>query len=94
MQAGDKNIKFFHQRASHRCLKNNILGIYDKDGVWQETDGGIALATKNYFQELFTSASPSEMDTILSSVDRVVTSEMNQRLLQPYTANEVQKALF
>ena len=34
------------------------------------------------------------MDTILSSVNRVVTSEMNQRLLQPYTANEVQRALF
>ena len=49
--------------------------------MWQETDGGIALAAENYFQELFTSASPSEMDTVLSSVDRVVTPQMNQSLI-------------
>ena len=62
--------------------------------MWQEIDGGIALVAENYFQELFTSAIPSEMDQVLSSVDRVVTPEMNQSLLQPYIAEEFQRALF
>ena len=62
--------------------------------MWQETDGGITLAAENYFHELFTLTIPSEMDQVLSSVDRVVTPEMNQSLLQPYTAEEVQRALF
>ena len=34
------------------------------------------------------------MDTVLSSVDRVGTPEMNQSLFQPYIAEEVQRALF
>ena len=62
--------------------------------MWQETDGAIALVAENYFQELVTSVSPSEMDIVLSSLDRVVTPEMNQSLLQPYTTEEVQRALF
>ena len=94
LQVGDKNTKFFHQKTSQRCQKNNILGIFDRDGVWQETDGGIALVAENYFQQLFTSAIPSEMDQVLSLVDRVVTLEMNQSLLQPYIVEEVQRALF
>ena len=35
-----------------------------------------------------------EMDKVLSLVDRVVTPEMNQSLLQHYTTEEVQRALF
>ena len=62
--------------------------------MWQETNGAIALVAENYFQELVTSVSPSEMDIVLSSLDRVVTPEMNQSLLQPYTTEEVQRALF
>ena len=34
------------------------------------------------------------MDTVLSSVDRVGTPEMNQSLFKPYIAEEVQRALF
>ena len=34
------------------------------------------------------------MDQVLSLVDRVVTLEMNQSLLQPYIVEEVQRALF
>ena len=51
--------------------------------------GVIALAAENYFQELFTSASPSEMDTILSLVDRVVTPKASFNLIQQRRLKEL-----
>lgn len=35
---GDRNTKFFHQRASNRRRKNRIKGLFDAVGVWQEDD--------------------------------------------------------
>ncbi|KAK9984458.1 hypothetical protein SO802_033983 [Lithocarpus litseifolius] len=94
MKAGDKNTKFFHQRASQRLRKNNISGIFDGGGVWHESEEGIARAAESYFHELFTSANPSDMNNVLNSVDRVVTPETNQSVLQNYTVEEVHRALF
>ena len=47
LQAGDKNKKFFHQKASQRRQKNNISGIFDREGVWQETNGMFATKTSD-----------------------------------------------
>ena len=94
LKAGDKNTKFFHQRASQRRQKNNISGIFDGGGVWPESEKGIARATKSYFHELFKSTNPSDMNNVLNSVDKVVTPELNHNLLQNYTTKEVYHALF
>ena len=48
---------------------------------------------ESYFQNLFSSANPSNMESVLETVDRVVTPDMNT-LLQPYTLVEVKQALF
>ena len=49
---------------------------------------------ESYFQKLFTTANPVGMDPVLDLVDRVVTLDMNNTLLQPYTPDEVKQALF
>ena len=67
---GDKNTKFFHQRASHRRRKNQILGIFDEEGNWNTTEGSIAQTVERYFQHLFTSSNPDEIEGVLNSVDR------------------------
>ena len=49
---------------------------------------------ERYFQRLFTTTNPTQMDLVLDKVDRVVTPDMNHSLLQPYRPEEVQQALF
>ena len=94
LQARDQNTKFFHQSASQRWRKNHIGGVHDEDGVWKQSDEGIATMADRYFQDLFTTTNPSNMDKVLNVVDRVVTPDMNHMLLQPYTPEEVRRALF
>ncbi|XP_075645825.1 uncharacterized protein LOC142616994 [Castanea sativa] len=94
LPAGDKNTKFFHQRASHQRHKNQILGIFDDEGNWNTTEGSIAQTAKRYFQHLFTSSNPEEIEGVLNSMDKRVTPSMNASLLQRYTPKEIRKALF
>ena len=90
----DKNTKYFHQRASQRRRKNHISGFLDDQGRWCNTEDEVASVAEKYFKNLFTSTTPTNLNLVLDSVNRVVTPDMNQTLLQPYTRDEVKRALF
>ena len=49
-----------------------------------------------YFQDLFTSSQPEdeEIGLVLEAVDQRVTDDMNYTLMEPYTGDEVRRALF
>ena len=49
---------------------------------------------EEYFQQLYTTTNPNEIGAILDKVDRVFTPDLNQNLLQPYTPDEIKRALF
>lgn len=49
---------------------------------------------KTTFKNLSKSANPTNLESVLNLVDRVVTPNMNPTLLQPYTPDEVKRALF
>ena len=93
LPTGDKNTKFFHQRASQCHCKNNI-GFMDEGGRWCTSDAEKEGVVERYFQRLFTTTKPTQMDMVLHKVDRVVTRDMNHTLLQPYLQGKVQQALF
>ena len=92
-QSGDRNTGFFHAKASSRQKKNQMEGLVDAQGVWQEDEeiiGGIVL---DYYTDLFTSNNPTGFDEILEAVQPRVTSSMNQKLTMEFTADEVNVAL-
>ena len=92
--AGNKNTRFFHQRASQRRRKNNIDGLHDREGTWQISLDNVSKIAKQYYTKLFTSTNPNNMDMVLNEVDKVVTDHMANSLTQPYTEEEVRVALF
>ena len=64
--AGHKNKKFFHQKASQKRRKNNIVGLYDRDGVWETDEDKIANIAEEYYKKLYTSSNSLDMEDVLN----------------------------
>ena len=54
----------------------------------------VANIAEGYYRNLFTSSNGFEMEKVIELVDHVVTEEMTQSLVRPYTEEEIRTALF
>ena len=93
VREGDRNTKFFHARASNRHKKNTILGLWNNKGKWCEDKDSIAATTVSYFQNIYTTTSPTNISDVTSVIPTQVTEEMNTNLSRIFTKDEVVKAL-
>ena len=57
-------------------------------------EGGIAQIVISYYQDLFTSASPCNLDQAMADIPCAVTTEMNNMLQEVNTRDEVDRAVF
>ena len=90
---GDKNTRYFHGVATQRQRKNFIKGIKDGEGVWQ-SDEEVVLATfMEFYTRLFTQSHSHDLDRVLEGVKRVVTTDMNAKLVRPYSMEEADIAI-
>ncbi|KAK6152957.1 hypothetical protein DH2020_012596 [Rehmannia glutinosa] len=92
---GDRNTRFFHNRASNRKQINHISYLKDDTGHAHHTPEGIEKIIIDYFGGLFSSSEPSPTD-IAQALDRLtprVTPAMNHMLSEPFTEKEIIKAL-
>ena len=87
-QGGDRNTNFFHAKASSRQKTNLIERLLDSDGVWQEEDEKIEIVVVEYYNNLFTSSSPTDFLEILQAIQPKFTPLMNQMLLKPLRERE------
>ena len=94
LKAGDKNTRFFHQRASQRHIKKNIDGLNDREGIWQFDMSRITTITEEYYTYLFTASHLRNMERVLEAVDKAVTRDIAHSLTKPHTKEEVKVALF
>lgn len=53
LKDGDKNTRFFHERAKARGKKKIMHGIYDGEGNWRTKYDHIAAVFEAYFSQLF-----------------------------------------
>ena len=94
LKEGDRNTKFYHKCASQRQKTNTILGLRDDNGVWQSDGMAINFIAVDYFHNLFSTSNPDSIDEVIQSVDSVVSPDMNDSLLQPFSPEEIRRALF
>lgn len=92
---GDRNMSWFHRRASIRKKKNKVRGISDTKGNWVTNPEGIENIFSNYFQSIFTSTNPSVgiLDRVLHCIPRRVTPGINSILSPLFCRMEILQAI-
>ncbi|KAL0346378.1 UNVERIFIED_CONTAM: putative mitochondrial protein, partial [Sesamum calycinum] len=96
LKEGDRNTSFFHRRASNRFHTNRIRTIQNAQEVWVDSEKGILECFVSHFQGVYASSRPS-LDDIARGTEclcQAVDASIARDLMQPYTAEEVSRALF
>jgi exonuclease III len=94
LAAGDSNTKYFHNHAQQRRRTNHMMGILNDQNEWCTSDQQKEAVAVSYFEKLFASSNPTRINETLMAVEKTVTQDANDKLLSPFTADEVRVALF
>jgi hypothetical protein len=94
LRHGDQNTAYFHRSASARRKRNFINSLKNDVGDTIEDSDQLLTMAAEYFNNLFTSEVDVPDQAVIDKVTRCVTEEMNNRLTEPYTREEVKKAMF
>lgn len=96
LSQGDRNTKYFHAYATTRKNKNLIQGLEDENGQWMVKETEKARIIGRYFSDLFTSTFPSDdkLKEVVNSVEEGVSDETRIMLAEPYTKEDIEKAVF
>lgn len=93
MEHGDRNTKFFHAACSERKQRNFIGRLDNGVGGWVEDEVEKEEFITNYFLQLFRSSAQGDEQQILQAVQPCVTEEMNGKLIDDFSAEEIKVAL-
>jgi exonuclease III len=89
LQHGDKNSKFFHFKASQRNKRNTINFITDSQGNKHSQNKDIQVVFQHYFDDIFTTSNPTNMQEYLQVVANRIHPQMGEYLGQDFTTAEV-----
>jgi hypothetical protein len=93
LKDGDQNTRFFHGRASQRRRRNKIVGLRDNSRVWKEDKDEVVRIVIRYYETIFRSSQPIQIDEVVAHVPQVVSQSMNDILIREFTGVEVEEAL-
>lgn len=86
---GDKHSKYFHSQATQRYRKNHIALIRTSSRVWSMNMEEVSTSFINYFNDLFSQASPTHCEETLGSIHIFISPEMNRKLCADFMAREI-----
>lgn len=69
------------------------MGLEDSRGAWCIGDDNVAGLLENYYQHLFTSSNPCDLEEVTQHTSRVVTDDMNRELIGDFTRVEIEMEL-
>ena len=93
MVSGDKNTSYFHNRASQRFRRNNISELRDRQGRLTSGNDEVSRMIVEYYNKLFTSSNPHDIEEVVQFTKWVVTEDMNSCLIRNFSKDEVEIAL-
>ena len=93
MVSGDKNTSYFHNRVSQCFRRNNISELRDPQGRLTSGNDEVSGMIVEYYNKLFTSSNPHDIEEVVQFTKRVVTEDMNSCLIRNFSKDEVEIAL-
>ncbi|XP_010229884.1 uncharacterized protein LOC100821562 [Brachypodium distachyon] len=94
IKAGDRNTKFFHQKAVWRVKKNKIVRLCDANDSWVKDAPALEKITIEYFQNIFSKDVNLSPHPIVDILEEKISDEMNNQLCREFTREEILDALF
>ena len=91
---GDRNTKFYHALTKQRRIQNKIVGLHNSGGDWVTSEAEIEGVAVDYFNDLFSTTSPTDYDEFLNAVPTLITEDQNRTLTSWASEEEVRSALF
>jgi hypothetical protein len=88
---GDKNTKYFQNRATHRRRKKTVKFLIRDDGTRCQTDDDMRVWAREFYSNLFKSEGATNMDRILGRIEMFVSPEMNEALTASVSDREMLK---
>lgn len=84
---GDKSTKWFHNKASQRRKRNEIVGLVSRERIWEEDEEKIGYIAFSYFKDLFASSNPSNdrLEFTFKGIDKALSDRDNKNLTSAFT---------
>uniref|UniRef100_A0A2N9HFR8 Reverse transcriptase domain-containing protein n=1 Tax=Fagus sylvatica TaxID=28930 RepID=A0A2N9HFR8_FAGSY len=87
LAAGDSNTKFFHSQAQQRRRTNRLSGLWNSDNVWCTDENQIKDIAVSYFDDIFHTSTPVNLEDTLFVVNSRVTPFFFQKYWNIVGAN-------
>jgi hypothetical protein len=94
LKKGDRNTKFFHQKAVWRARKNRVKSLKDVNGVVQNTPTEMERMANSYFQSVYTRDPTIVTQPVVDLFAKLITDEVNGELCKPFSVEEISDAIF
>lgn len=93
LKVGDRNTRYIHCRATQRKRRNNVYRLKNPNGLWTTDFAQVPALFFYYYNSLFQTEHPDQIEQVVEHIMPVVTEGMNEDLCREFTPAEVVVAL-